>query len=247
MRAETAAKLIALNRQFYQTFAVPFSATRMRLQPGVIKLLDSFPKTASILDLGCGNGNLAGEFLRRGWQGAYLGIDSSLPLLEVARQSCRGAEKFEFLFSDLADPEWDRSVITEFHPQHDTLFDLVLAFAVLHHIPGEAARLNLLRKVRSLLDSKGRFFHSVWQFMNDPRLRQRILPWETAGISPAELDPGDCLLDWRQGGYGLRYVHHFSSDELENLAALAGFKVLDTFSSDGASGNLGLYQTWEPV
>ena len=45
----------------------------------------------------------------------------------------------------------------------------------------------------------------------------------------------------------LRYVHHFSSDELDNLAALAGYKVLDTFFSDGASGRLGLYQTWEPV
>jgi len=247
MQAETAAKLIALNRQFYQTFAVPFSATRMRLQPGVIKLLDSFPETARILDLGCGNGNLAGELLCRGWKGTYLGIDSSLPLLEVARQSCRGAEKIGFLFADLADPEWDRAVITDAHFQHDTQFDLILAFAVLHHLPGEAARLNLLRKVRRLLDSKGRFFHSVWQFMNDPRLRLRILPWETAGISPADLDPGDCLLDWRQGGYGLRYVHHFSSDELDNLAALAGYKVLDTFFSDGASGRLGLYQTWEPV
>jgi len=247
MQAETAAKLIALNRQFYQTFAVPFSTTRLRLQPGVHKLLDSFPETASILDLGCGNGNLAEELLRRGWKGTYLGIDSSLPLLEVARQTCSGTENIEFLFADLADPEWDRADITTAESRHDTHFDLILAFAVLHHLPGETTRLNLLRKARHLIDSKGRFIHSEWQFMNEPRLRLRIQPWETAGISPAELDPGDCLLDWRQGGYGLRYVHHFSSDELENLAALAGFQVLDTFFSDGASGNLGLYQTWEAV
>jgi hypothetical protein len=59
------------------------------------------------------------------------------------------------------------------------------------------------------------------------------------------MDPGDYLLDWRQGGRGLRYVHHFSPPELTSLAQMTGFKVVESFSSDGEGGNLGLYQVWQ--
>ena len=52
------------------------------------------------------------------------------------------------------------------------------------------------------------------------------------------------LLDWKRDGMGLRYVHHFSPDELSVLASLAGFHVSESFLSDGESGNLGLYQVW---
>jgi hypothetical protein len=30
------------------------------------------------------------------------------------------------------------------------------------------------------------------------------------GLSANDVDPGDYLLDWRSGGEGLRYIHHFS-------------------------------------
>jgi hypothetical protein len=58
------------------------------------------------------------------------------------------------------------------------------------------------------------------------------------------VDAGDYLLDWRQGGSGLRYVHHFDEAELSALAATTGFRVLETFYSDGEGGRLGLYQVW---
>ena len=59
MDSDTIQRLLALNYQFYQTFAAPFSATRQRLQPGVLRLLPAIPETARLLDLGCGNGELA--------------------------------------------------------------------------------------------------------------------------------------------------------------------------------------------
>jgi hypothetical protein len=62
-----------------------------------------------------------------------------------------------------------------------------------------------------------------------------------------EVDPNDYLLDWRSGGEGLRYVHHFDEKELEELAAASNFQVSDTFYSDGEGGKLGLYQVWKPV
>jgi hypothetical protein len=89
--------------------------------------------------------------------------------------------------------------------------------------------------------------HSVWQFLNSPRLAVRVQPWEKVGLSVEQVDPGDYLLDWRHGGTGVRYVHHFSAEELAALAGETGYKILETFHSDGQAGRLGLYQIWSPI
>ena len=89
------------------------------------------------------------------------------------------------------------------------------------------------------------FVHSNWQFLRSQRLRQRIQPWERIGLQDADVEPGDYLLDWRQGGVGLRYTHHFSEPELARLAGEAGFTVIESFTSDGKSGDLSLYQIWK--
>jgi hypothetical protein len=93
----------------------------------------------------------------------------------------------------------------------------------------------------------GRFVHSNWQFLNSPKLKQRIQAWEKAGLSDSKVDVGDYLLDWRSGGEGQRYVHHFDSKELAGLAKQTGFEVIDQFASDGKSGDLALYQTWVKI
>jgi len=231
----TLSRLLELNRQFYQAFAVPFSATRQRLQPGVVRILEKFNINDDLLELGCGNGELARWLARRGHTGTYTGLDFSPPLLEYA--SAGQPAHFRFLQSDLSTTDWDTSLAG----QH---YDFILAFAILHHIPGAEIRLQMLRRVRSLLPPGGHFIHSEWQFLNSPRLAARIQPWESIGLSSTELDPGDYLLDWRQGGYGLRYVHHFSEPELRELVKAAGFRVIESFLSDGENDRLGLYQVW---
>ena len=91
----------------------------------------------------------------------------------------------------------------------------------------------------------GRLIQSNWQFLNSERLMQRIQPWKRIGLKETDVDENDYLMDWRRGGEGLRYVHHYSSKELHSLAAAAGFTVCGMFSSDGETGNLVLYQIWE--
>jgi SAM-dependent methyltransferase len=236
MRPQIAKQLVELNRQFYQTFGVAFSATRGRIQPGVRKILNALEKTERILDLGCGNGEFARELARSGFRGEYLGLDFSLPLLRDAESQPDGV-RASFQQADLTNPaDWSLDA------DHWTL---VTCFATLHHIPGEEMRLGLLRQARALLAPQGRFILSNWQFLNSPRLRGRIQPWERVGLSAAQVDDGDYLIDWRSGGQGLRYAHHFSAEELSVLAAKTGFGVAGSFFSDGAEGNLGLYQIWE--
>jgi tRNA (uracil-5-)-methyltransferase TRM9 len=233
---EVAAKLIDLNRQFYQTFAHQFSATRGRIQPGVRRVLGDLPLHADVLDLGCGNGGLARELARQGYTGAYVGLDFSEGLLSVARQGL--PENYTFLQADLSSAGWDEAL-------QRRAFSFVLAFAVLHHLPGQVLRRRLLSTVRAHLPGGGRVIHSEWRFLHSPRLRARLQPWQAVGLAADQVDEGDYLLDWRAGGSGLRYAHHFSEAELVELAQDSGFRVLDTFYSDGAGGRLGLYQVWE--
>src|SRR5262245_65017925 len=84
MDSATAARLIELNREFYTRFGDSFSATRHRIQPGVRRVLELLKGHENILDLGCGNGELARELAKRGHRGPYLGVDFSLPLLQDA-------------------------------------------------------------------------------------------------------------------------------------------------------------------
>lgn len=238
MNPTTLSRLLDLNRQFYQTFALHFSATRQRLQPGVMRLFEQIKPYASLLDLGCGNGELARHLTRRGHSGTYIGLDYSSTLLEQA--SSGQLPNFRFIQADLSSTDWD-ATLAGCQP------DIILAFAVLHHLPGVELRLQVLRKARALLLSGGRFIHSEWQFLNSERLKSRIQPWESIGLTQEQVDPGDYLLDWRQGGAGLRYVHHFSVAELEGMAANTGFEIVESFLSDGENHRLGLYQVWEAV
>jgi SAM-dependent methyltransferase len=256
VKDSTVQLLLDLNRQFYQTFALQFSATRGRLQPGVQRILADLPEEIRILDLGCGNGELARQLVRSGRRGRYVGLDFSPELLAIASGKCRAAGgnqslNCSFLQDDLSSSGWDavlRSPPLSLVPSTSPpAFDLILAFAVLHHLPGAATRRSLLRTARSWLVPGASLIHSEWQFQNSPRLLARVLPWETAGLNTSDLDPGDYLLDWRQGDRGLRYVHLFSEAELNELAVKTGFKVKETFLSDGEGGRLGLYQIWEAV
>lgn len=238
MKPQVVQRLIALNHQFYQTFGEEFATTRRRVQPGVKRLMSRWEKTARILDLGCGGGQLARALAEAGHRGGYLGLDFSVTLLREAALVPRSYSAL-FIQADLTRPEsWEESV------RRAAPFDVIVAFAVLHHLPTQQLRLQLLQVVRRLLHPQGLFCHSEWQFLNSSRWRNRIQPWESIGLAPDDVDEGDYLLDWRHGGRGLRYVHHFSLQELEALAAAAGFEIQETFLSDGENGRLGLYQVW---
>jgi 2-polyprenyl-3-methyl-5-hydroxy-6-metoxy-1,4-benzoquinol methylase len=238
MHPDTAARLVEINRQFYRRFGDAFSATRHRIQPGVRRVLDTLKRDESILDLGCGNGEFARELANRAHRGTYLGVDFSVPLLREAEVQPK-IFSATFLEMDLTQLAKNKSLL------ESRKWDVITAFAVLHHIPSEKMRLEILRTVHDLLDKKGKFIFSNWQFLNSPKLRSRIQPWNGTAIDATDLDPGDYLLDWRGGGEGLRYVHHYSEEELAALAHETGFSVTETFSSDGETGNLGLYQIWE--
>jgi len=239
MQPSTAQRLIALNRKFYTDFGESFSATRGRIQPGVRRIIDTLDGNETILDLGCGNGELARTLARNGHRDTYLGLDFSLPLLADAESIPEGFSA-EFREADLTKLATISEQLSAIRP-----WMLVTAFATLHHIPSQELRLDILKTVHKLLSSSGRFIHSNWQFLNSPRLRQRLRKWSEVGLAESDVDENDYLLDWRSGGTGLRYVHHFDEDELAALAETNAFEIIETFYSDGKEGNLTIYQVWQ--
>ena len=234
MNKKTAAQLIEINRLFYQKFGTEFSRTRGRIQPGVRTILDRIGRDLPLLDVGCGNGEFIRQLAEHGHRAPVQGVDFSLPLLEDA---LRIPDRFPATFHalDITSPDW--SLIPD-------TYSLITCFATLHHIPSEEIRLQILRNIRARLTDDGQFIHSNWQFLNSEKLRQRIQPWDVVGMDAADVDEGDYLLDWRSGGTGYRYAHQYAEAELAHLAAESGFKIIETFYADGATGDLGLYQIW---
>ncbi len=155
--------------------------------------------TANWRASGCDAGNAA---LIRGWI-------SVCPLLEVARHGWEDAPA-TFIRADLSATDWDKRMLAPTRQR----FDVVTAFAVLHHIPGATLRSCILEKVHNLLSPGGKFIHSEWQFLNSEKLKIRVQPWHEVGLTDKDVEPGDYLLDWRSGGRGLRYVHQFEEAEL---------------------------------
>jgi len=238
MRQEMIDRLLTLNKEFYQSFAEPFSETRGRVQPGVLLAINTLPEDASLLDVGCGNGGLARKLHELGHNGTYVGLDSSVELLTFAREN-NTHPAAHFIQRDISDPDWSLDLPGP--------FDRVFSFATVHHVPGDGLREGIFKAFSALLKPDGLLIFSVWNFLASSRLRGRIVPWESVQIDPGKLDPDDYLLDWRRGGYGVRYVHAFRPDELTEIAVGTGFKILDTYYSDGEGGKLGYYHVWKPV
>jgi SAM-dependent methyltransferase len=240
MDTHIAARLLALNRGFYQTFSADFAQTRERLQPGVVRIAREVAREARLLDLGCGGGQLATHLLAEKAPRLYLGLDLSLRLLHHARSgSLPEAGHARFACADLSAAALPLSSAVR--------FDWMFLFAVIHHLPGFELRLRVCQEARRRLVPGGRLALSNWQFSRSARLRRRIVPWAEIGLGEHEVDPGDALLDWRRGGRGVRFVHQLEEPERRLLCREAGFRETEYFASDGEGGDLSDYAVWEAI
>jgi len=228
-------RLLALNREFYQNLAEPFARSRRSPQPGIGVELARVGPDLSVLDLGCGHGTLAQALHAQGHTGRYLGLDATPALLERAAEWVEHRSA-SFRQADLASPGW---------AQQTGRFDWVFCLATLHHLPvGRQA--IWAAELRLTLSGDSQVVVSVWNFLAEDGWRNRIQPWSSVGLDEGQLDPGDYLLDWRGGGHGLRYVHHFDEGELARVADWAGCRVAATHYAGSSSGRLNLIQRWQP-
>lgn len=237
MTPAIAQKLIALNQQFYQIVAEPFTKTRSYSWTGWLDLLDFFqsrnflPKT--ILDLGCGNGRFL-TFATEHWTlEKYLGIDASSELLAYAKESYAHLPFVTFKNQDL----FTDTNLNEYLGS----YELITILGVMHHIPGRDLRVSFLKSAASKLTDDGMLVVTFWDFLSETKLSKKVVPWTLVNIDPKFVEEHDYLLDWKRAATAYRYCHYYNVDEISELASAAGLKVVKQFLADGPGGKANRY------
>jgi hypothetical protein len=120
----------------------------------------------------------------------------------------------------------------------------------MHHVPSDKNRLKVLQNTRKLLNRNGITVVTTWMYRDIPRLQRRIIDSTTKkgeeifnrlNLDPDELEDNDSILDWQRGRVAYRYSHYAGEKEMEKLVERAGFKILDTYYSDGKEENVNRY------
>ncbi|MBI4819258.1 MAG: class I SAM-dependent methyltransferase [Deltaproteobacteria bacterium] len=237
MRKDTALALRAINAEFYGgrgqggSSADAFAESRTRPWPGFLRALDAArradaAKPLRILDVGCGPGRLPTFALSRG-PVDYLGIDASPELIAIARERLGTSANLDLRVVDVLDEALPRGP-----------FDMVAAFAVLHHVPARSTRLELVARLAQQVGDAGTLALSAWR-VDEPRFRRKQLEWaRRPEIDPDDLEAGDRLLSFRGA---MRYVHAVDDDELAAWAEASGLHLVERFWSDGPGGTSNSY------
>jgi tRNA (uracil-5-)-methyltransferase TRM9 len=203
----------------------------------------------SLVDLACGNLRFE-AFLSAeapGLVARTLAVDDCDPL--VARGTRAGDVSFSSL--DAVDALAGGSLAADLDALLAEPADLAVCFGFAHHVPGAEMRADLLRALVSAVRPGGAVALSFWRFLRDP---QRAASYRQAherncaalaaaepAFDAAALEPGDCLLGWRDTD-AIRYCHSFSDADLAALAACdSRAQVVAHFDADGRTGCMNAY------
>lgn len=249
MDSTTRNALAAINRRFYSHLASEFDASRAHPWPGWTQLLDhapAFETAPRVLDVGCGNGRFGAWLAEHlGLPLDYLGLDGEPALLRSAEQRLGAlAGDLRLVHFDLAADASDAAPESELDALLDhRRFDWIALFAVLHHLPGEARRRALVRRLAARLAPGGILTLSYWLFDNAAEWRAKTVPWSAVRhlVDPAQLEEGDHLLRWDGRPDPPRYCHLPSDAEIDRLLAAVETPCVARFRADGRDRASNLY------
>lgn len=224
MRKEYANEILAVSKAGYETIAEDFSRTRGKFWKELLFVRDFIPKGARLLDIGCGNGRFLGALgdqqssalcknEGRSFVGIdYTGIDFSEGLIGVARARYGARAKTSFVVGD---------ALTLPFPDHS--FDIAVSFAVLHHIPSRAYRVQFLREATRVVKPGGLIIVTAWNVWHSkPRAIISTIGKKFLGMT--RLDFGDAFI-----GFGkqknARFVHALTRHEIRSLAREAKLTI----------------------
>jgi SAM-dependent methyltransferase len=222
-------KIIAEIAEFYKNHAEEFSKTRRNPWQGWQTVLTTIKEQfvekdeLSILDLGCGNGRFYAylkENLGKDLQ--YTGIDNNDFMMIEAIMKYPQAR---FISLD---------VLQEIE-KVEGRYDLVAAFGLTHHLPGQEFRLNWFKNVLDKVAPDGLVVFTFWNLQTDKR-------FEKAEKADG-LEENDYYYGWGDSE-DKRYVHIYDESEIKRLAGIftdKGFKLLKTYDADGKNGKMNTY------
>jgi len=219
MDLEYAKFILEKTKENYNLIAKEFSTTRKDIWEELSFLFKDLKEGEKILDLGCGNGRWYKIFKEK--KVDYFGLDNSEKLIEIAKENFPEAKFFVGDALNLPFP--------------DNFFDRVYAIAILHHIPSENLRLEVLKETKRVLKPGKILILTCWK-IHQPREILALLKYTFLKlIGRSKLDFKDFFLPW--GKKTLRYYHCFSKIELENLVRKVDFEILESGIVKNKRGN----------
>lgn len=245
MKREIALKIIEQSRTLHDKIAKDFSDTRNFLWPEFEYFKGYLKDGQDILDLGCGNGRLA-EFLQD-YQVNYLGVDNSAHLVDLAKSKWL-ASPASSVSQNGQDGQGEQSGPDKKFVVADALdlsalgnqkFDLIFLVSVMHHIPSQKMREQVLGNIKSLLKPDGKLLMINWNLWQRRFLKYIIkytilkLTEPSAvifdGVKAKDLDLQDIFKPW-QKKYP-RYIHAFTERNISGLLKKSGFEIIKNVSN----------------
>jgi len=233
---------------FYQQEADTFSQTRNAPWEGwqeACRLMDFSDAACEepfiLADIGCGNLRferfLEEKYSSRTWE-FYL-VDNCEQLIEQKQLDSVVHYSVTDVIGNILEYE---------NPFDFPQLDAAVMFGVMHHVPGNHARLQLIETILERVKPDGFVCLSFWEFAKHTDLRVKaaqktVEALEHLPIDPMRLDAGDYLLGW-QDTHGLyRYCHSFTDEEIQSLIGQLNKKARTTgmFHADGRTGDLNCY------
>ncbi|MCM8568597.1 class I SAM-dependent methyltransferase [Gramella jeungdoensis] len=138
----------------FNEFSRNYTNDMIGLAPHYLELVSCFVKylpvnfnPVSILDLGCGNGNITAQLLPYFPKASYTLVDASAEMIEICRRQFKDFEM-----------EYENKYFREFEFENEK-YDLITAGFSLHHCENKEKR-SLFKKIFSALKKGGIFSYS---------------------------------------------------------------------------------------
>jgi len=211
MKREVAEQILKESRESYDKMAGEFSASRGKFWEELAFLSEHATPAMRALDIGCGNGRFYPLLEKRGV--TYTGLDSSKGLLGEARRAHQGGT-------------WAEGDATAL-PFPDQSFDIAYSFAVIHHIPSDALREKFAAEAARVLMPGGMLIITAWDLWSPRHFLKFLQSGIKSIFSFSSLDVGDAWLTFGREKQK-RFLHAFTSAELERLLTQNGFAIVGT-------------------
>lgn len=210
--------LVKQTLEQYNRIAADFDSTRSQSED-FTGLAQYVKRGDLVLDAGCGNGRLTDVL--RSCEVKLIAADGSRELIARCKEK----------YADDVASGWVGFAVSDVLelPFDSAQFDTVFLLAVLHHIPSEAARVQLFKDLRAITKKGGLCVGTTWNLRGDEFATRYNLA-EQLEHPRAGFDSGDVEIPWKASGDAvMRYCHAFTTSELRELFEKSGWTIVDVY------------------
>ena len=244
MEKQTIKILNRLNADFYRMNSESFDRSRQKPWPGWERVINHTARTATdgtlhVLDVASGNMRFEKHLAD-----CLDGIALHAVCIDSCDELATSVPGCDYLHRDVVRDLLNTESIDK---AWGSLYDLVVSFGFLHHIPGTGLRARLLEELVRAARPQGVIAVSLWRFASDDAMREKAERSTAEALDRlhlhGELENGDYLLGWNDTSGSYRYCHSFDEQDAEHLISHVAScaELADRFKADGRTGALNEY------